>query len=320
MPHRPSLDPAVADVRRAVRGALARLAADAPLVVGLSGGADSLALTAAVAFETRGADASVTAVVVDHGLQETSAEVARGAAAAASSLGLAARVVEVDVDGGGGLEAAARDARYRALRAVARETGAAAVLVGHTLDDQAETVLLNLLRGSGVHGSAGIGDPGRRPLLGLRRSETRALCVACGLDPLDDPMNDDPRFVRNRIRNEVLPLLAEVSDRDPVPLLARHAGLAGEAVVLLDALIADIDPTDARTLAVLSPELARLALRGWLTGLLGGRPPDAAAIDRVFDVAGGLVRATEVAGGLRIERSRGRLRPLPEGGHIDGCR
>ena len=118
----------------------------------------------------------------------------------------------------------------------------------------------------------------------------------------------------------MLPLLAEVSDRDPVPLLARHAGLAGEAVVLLDALIADIDPTDARTLAVLSPELARLALRGWLTGLLGGRPPDAAAIDRVFDVAVGLVRATEVTGGLRIERSRGRLRPLPEGGHIDGCR
>ena len=272
----------------------------------VSGGPDSLALLV-LAVE---AGLIVTAWHVDHGLRPGSDAEGDRVAVVADSLGAVAVSVTAMVGDGPNLEARAREARLDALPD--------GVLTGHTADDQAETVLLNLLRGSGVHGSAGIGDPGRRPLLGLRRSETRALCVACGLEPLDDPMNDDPRFVRNRIRNEVLPLLAEVSDRDPVPLLARHAGLAGEAVVLLDALIADIDPTDARTLAVLSPELARLALRGWLTGLLGGRPPDAAAIDRVFDVAGGLVRATEVAGGLRIERSRGRLRPLPEGGHIDG--
>jgi len=274
----------------------------------VSGGPDSLALLV-LAVE---AGLMVTAWHVDHGLRPGSDAEGERVAVVADSLGAAAVSVTAMVGDGPNLEARAREARLDALPD--------GVLTGHTADDQAETVLLNLLRGSGVHGSAGIGDPGRRPLLGLRRSETRALCVACGLEPLDDPMNDDPRFVRNRIRNEVLPLLAEVSDRDPVPLLARHAGLAGEAVVLLDALIADIDPTDARTLAMLSPELARLALRGWLTGLLGGRPPDAAAIDRVFDVAGGLVRATEVTGGLRIERSRGRLRPLPEGGHIDGCR
>ncbi|MEC9203970.1 MAG: tRNA lysidine(34) synthetase TilS [Actinomycetota bacterium] len=274
----------------------------------VSGGPDSLALLV-LAVE---AGLMVTAWHVDHGLRPGSDAEGERVAVVADSLGAAAVSVTAMVGDGPNLEARAREARLDALPD--------GVLTGHTADDQAETVLLNLLRGSGIHGSAGIGDPGRRPLLGLRRSETRAFCVACGLEPLDDPMNVDPRFVRNRIRNEVLPLLAEVSDRDPVPLLARHAGLAGEAVVLLDALIADIDPTDARTLAVLSPELARLALRGWLTGLLGGRPPDAAAIDRVFDVAGGLVRATEVAGGLRIERSRGRLRPLPEGGHIDGCR
>ena len=274
----------------------------------VSGGPDSLALLV-LAVE---AGLMVTAWHVDHGLRPGSDAEGERVAVVADSLGAAAVSVTAMVGDGPNLEARAREARLDALPD--------GVLTGHTADDQAETVLLNLLRGSGIHGSAGIGDPGRRPLLGLRRSETRAFCVACGLEPLDDPMNDDPRFVRNRIRNEVLPLLAEVSDRDPVPLLARHAGLAGEAVVLLDALIADIDPTDARTLAVLSPELARLALRGWLTGLLGGRPPDAAAIDRVFDVAVGLVRATEVTGGLRIERSRGRLRPLPEGGHIDGCR
>ena len=272
----------------------------------VSGGPDSLALLV-LAVE---AGLMVTAWHVDHGLRPGSDAEGERVAVVADSLGAAAVSVTAMVGDGPNLEARAREARLDALPD--------GVLTGHTADDQAETVLLNLLRGSGIHGSAGIGDPGRRPLLGLRRSETRAFCVACGLEPLDDPMNVDPRFVRNRIRNEVLPLLAEVSDRDPVPLLARHAGLAGEAVVLLDALIADIDPTDARTLAMLSPELARLALRGWLTGLLGGRPPDAAAIDRVFDVAGGLVRATEVAGGLRIERSRGRLRPLPEGGHIDG--
>ena len=272
----------------------------------VSGGPDSLALLV-LAVE---AGLMVTAWHVDHGLRPGSDAEGERVAVVADSLGAAAVSVTAMVGDGPNLEARAREARLDALPD--------GVLTGHTADDQAETVLLNLLRGSGVHGSAGIGDPGRRPLLGLRRSETRAFCVACGLEPLDDPMNVDPRFVRNRIRNEVLPLLAKVSDRDPVPLLARHAGLAGEAVVLLDALIADIDPTDARTLAMLSPELARLALRGWLTGLLGGRPPDAAAIDRVFDVAVGLVRATEVTGGLRIERSRGRLRPLPEGGHIDG--
>jgi tRNA(Ile)-lysidine synthase len=244
MPHRPSLDPAVADVRRAVRGALARLAADAPLVVGLSGGADSLALTAAVAFETRGADASATAVVVDHGLQETSAEVARGAAAAASSLGLAARVVEVDVDGGGGLEAAARDARYRALRAVARETGAAAVLVGHTLDDQAETVLLGLARGSGaasLQGMSPVSDLDGvalvRPLLALRRSTTRAACAAEGLEPWDDPHNDDPRFARVRTRNTVLPMLERELGPGVAEALARTAEQLREDAEAFDVMI-----------------------------------------------------------------------------------
>ncbi len=274
----------------------------------VSGGPDSLALLV-LAVE---AGLTVTAWHVDHGLRPGSDAEGDRVAAVAASLGAVAVSVTAMVGDGPNLEARAREARLDALPD--------GVLTGHTADDQAETVLLNLLRGSGVHGSAGIGDPGRRPLLGLRRGETRAFCAARGIEPLDDPMNDDPRFVRNRIRNEVLPLLAEVSDRDPVPLLARHAKLAGEAVVLLDALIADINPTDARTLAGLSPELARLALRGWLTGLLGGRPPDAAAVDRVLDVAGGLVRATEVAGGLRVERSRGRLRPLPEGGRIDGGR
>tara|TARA_Y100000310_G_scaffold277648_1_gene295531 strand:+ start:1394 stop:2284 length:891 start_codon:yes stop_codon:yes gene_type:complete len=294
-----------------IDGLLARCVFPPPGTVvdcAVSGGPDSLALLL-LAVE---AGLTVTAWHVDHGLRPGSDVEGARVAAVAASLGAAAVSVTAPVVDGPNLEARAREARLGVLPE--------GVFTGHTADDQAETVLLNLLRGAGVHGVAGIGDPDRRPLLGLRRSETRALCADCGLEPLDDPMNTDPRFVRNRIRHEVLPLLAEVSDRDPVLLLARHAERAREAVVLLDALVEDIDPTDARMLAGLSPELARLALRGWLTGLLGGRPPDAAAVDRVLDVAGGLVRATEVAGGLRVERSGGRLRSVPEDGPVGGGR
>jgi len=274
----------------------------------VSGGPDSLALLV-LAVE---AGCTVTAWHVDHGLRPGSDTEGEAVAGVARALGAAAVSVAAHVADGPNLEARARDAR--------RDVLPPGVLTGHTADDQAETVLLNLLRGAGVHGAAGIGEPHRRPLLGLRRSETRALCAARGLEPLDDPMNGDPRFVRNRIRHEVLPLLAEVSDRDPVPLLARHARQAGAAAALLDGLVDDVDATDAHSVAALPPDLARLVLRRWLTDRLEGRPPDAAAVDRVLAVAAGTDRAAEVAGGLRVERSGGRLRAVPVGGATDGGR
>ncbi|MDZ8200470.1 tRNA lysidine(34) synthetase TilS [Microbacterium sp. SSW1-59] len=244
MSHRPSLDPAVADVRRAVRSSLARLSSPGPLVVAVSGGADSLALAAAVAFETRDSGAAATAVVVDHGLQETSAEVARGAAQAAEALGLGSRTVAVEVDGVGGLEAAARTARYRALRAVAGELGAQAILVGHTLDDQAETVLLGLARGSGatsLQGMAAVADldgiPLVRPLLALRRSTTRAACAAERLEPWDDPHNADPRFARVRTRNTVLPVLERELGPGVAEALARTAEQSREDAEAFDEMI-----------------------------------------------------------------------------------
>ena len=120
-------------------------------------------------------------------------------------------------------------------------------------------------------------------------------------------MNNDPRFVRNRLRHEVLPLLAEISGRDPVPLLARHAARAGEAAGLLAGLVADVDPTDVRSLSDLSDDLVRLALRSWLTDRDAGRSPDAASVERVLDVVRGRVRAAEVVGGHRVTRSAGRL-------------
>ncbi|MEN2738497.1 tRNA lysidine(34) synthetase TilS [Microbacterium sp. X-17] len=231
MQHRPALDPAVAEVRRAVRAVLAGLPADATVVVALSGGADSLALTAAAAFEAPKLGLRVESVTVDHGLQPGSAEVAARAAAVAAGLGLAARVVAVEVSGAGGPEAAAREARYGALRAAARAAGAFVVLLAHTLDDQAESVLLGLARGSGAASLAGMA-PDRvdadgirwiRPLLAVRRTTTRAACRAAGLDPWDDPHNHEPRFARVRVREAVLPVLERELGPGVAEALARTA-------------------------------------------------------------------------------------------------
>lgn len=211
------LDPVVAAVRRAVREALAPFAeSGARVVVALSGGADSLALAAAAAHEGPRAGVEVIAVTIDHGLQSGSADVAERAAAQARERGIAdVRVVRVGVGSDGGPEAAARDARYAALREAAASSGAVAVLIGHTLDDQAETVLLGLSRGSGAASLKGMsphtldarGLAWVRPLLALRRADTAVFCVQSGLEPWADPHNDDDRFARVRVRQRVLPVL-----------------------------------------------------------------------------------------------------------------
>ncbi len=229
--HRPSLDPSVAEIRLAVRRALGRLVPGSTVIVGLSGGADSLALTAATAFEAPKAGLRVLTVTVDHGLQPESAAVARSAAAHAEVLGLEARVVRVEVGDEGGPEAAARSARLRALADAAADAGAAAVLLGHTLDDQAETVLLGLARGSGagsLQGMAAESDlvPGvllLRPLLDVRRTTTHAACRAEGLEPWQDPHNADRRFARVRVRETALPVLEAELGPGVTEALARTA-------------------------------------------------------------------------------------------------
>ena len=230
----PSLSPAVAEIRRAVRAALHHCADGGTVVVALSGGADSLALAAATAFEAPKLGLAVHSVTVDHGLQPGSAEAAQTAATAAAGLGIDAEVVTVTVDRAapGGLEAAARDARYRALADTAAARGAEAVLLGHTLDDQAETVLLGLARGSGAASLAGMAPERRdeatgvrwmRPLLTVRRATTRAACAAMGLEPWADPHNTDPRFARVRVRERVLPLLETELGPGIAEALARTA-------------------------------------------------------------------------------------------------
>ena len=238
MPERPRLTPAVADVRRAVRASLADLATGDLVLVALSGGADSLALAAATAFEAPRAGLTAGAVVVDHGLQPGSAEVAEAAAARASALGLAPVVVRrVAVGAEGGPEAAAREARYAALTAVAAETGAVAVLLGHTLDDQAETVLLGLARGSGptsLQGMDAVSGRWRRPLLAVRREATRASCADLGLTPWDDPHNDDPSYARVRVRTTVLPVLERELGPGVAEALVRTAAQLREDSEALD--------------------------------------------------------------------------------------
>jgi tRNA(Ile)-lysidine synthase len=241
---RPGLDPAVAEVRRAVREALAGLAEGSVVVVGLSGGADSLALTAATAFEAQKAGLTAVAVTVDHALQQGSADAAAAAAGQARGLGLDARVVRVAVEPGGGPEAAARAARYRALRDEASALRAVAVLTGHTLDDQAETVLLGLARGAGatsLQGMAAAGDLDGiallRPLLGVRRAVTRAACAAAALEPWDDPHNADPSYARVRVRRTVLPVLEAELGPGIAEALARTAAQLREDAEAFDEMI-----------------------------------------------------------------------------------
>ncbi|WP_396658987.1 tRNA lysidine(34) synthetase TilS [Microbacterium oxydans] len=241
----PSLAPAIAEIRLAVRTALADLPEGATVIVALSGGADSLALAAAVAFEAPKLGLRVASLTVDHGLQHDSAEVASVAARAAADLGLDPLIVRVDVAGEGGPEAAAREARYRVLRDAAADVGAAAVLLGHTLDDQAETVLLGLARGSGAASLQGMapvredkdGVRWVRPLLGVRRETTRAFCVASDLTPWDDPHNRDDRYARVRVRERVLPVLEDELGPGIAEALARTAEQLREDAEAFDEMI-----------------------------------------------------------------------------------
>lgn len=241
----PSLSPAIAEIRLAVRAALAEVPEGSTVIVALSGGADSLALAAATAFEAPKRGLRAASVTVDHGLQDGSAEVAANAARIAQMLGLDARVLRVAVSGEGGPEAAAREARYRVLREAASEARASTVLLGHTLDDQAETVLLGLARGSGAASLQGMapvrededGVKWVRPLLGVRRETTRAFCAASDLTPWDDPHNLDDRYARVRARERVLPVLEAELGPGIADALARTAEQLREDAEAFDEMI-----------------------------------------------------------------------------------
>ncbi len=274
----------------------------------VSGGADSLAMLA-LAVHVAGPD-RVTAWHIDHGLRPGSATEGAAVSETATQLGASFESRRVQVEAGPNLEARARAARYEALPDT--------VCTGHTTDDVAESVLMNLMRGAGFDGMSPMqrsGSPRKgqvvsRPIIALRRHETAALCEALGWTPLVDPMNTDTRFVRSRVRHELLPLLNDIAGRDVASLLARSAEVASNDVDILDALAGELDPTDARSLAVAPSGLARRALRRWFleTGVdPDGHPPTLAALDRALAVVRGDVIACEVGFGWRLSRSHQRL-------------
>jgi tRNA(Ile)-lysidine synthase len=237
-------------VRNAVRTALGDLRPGDLVLAACSGGADSLALAAALAFAAPRAGLRAGGVTVDHGLQDGSAARAADVGRTLGAFGLDPVVIEtVSVDGAGGPEAAARAARYAALEQAAGTASARAVLLGHTLDDQAETVLLGLARGSGARSLAGM--PARRgifrrPLLSVRRSVTREACAALGLDVWDDPHNCDKRYARVRVRHDVLPVMEQALGPGVAEALARTAGLLRADAEVIDTISAERLPGAVR--------------------------------------------------------------------------
>jgi tRNA(Ile)-lysidine synthase len=324
--------PAVAEIRRAVRLALA--GSKAPVLVACSGGADSLALAAATAFEAPRHSLRAGLVTVDHGLQAGSAEQAARVSAIGYELGFDPVVtVRVAVGTEGGPEAAARAARHAALGSAASALGAR-VLLGHTLDDQAETVLLGLGRGSGPRSIAGMRQAHGmwlRPFLEVRRATILAACAALGLEPWHDPHNTDPNFQRVRLRTEALPLLEDILQGGVAEALARTAHLVRDDLDALDKLCAPIaegaatgesaaggaDVMDVATLVGLPRAMRMRALRAWTrhVGVGSLTAVHLAALDALVvdwhgqgpvDVPGG--RAARASGKLVMNR----LAPDPQ--------
>lgn len=238
----------------------------------------------------------VTAIHVDHGLRENSASDADIIRPITERLGVELCIHTLTIADGPNLEARAREARYSVMPAD--------VMTGHTADDQAETFLINLLRGAASQGLGAMRPGFSRPLLALRREETHALCETMGIKPVSDYTNTDPRFQRNRIRAELLPLMADISHRDPRPILNRTADVLRADNDLLDELAAQLDPTDAVALAAAPAPLARRAIRRWLANPY---PPDLATIERVLSVARGDTLACDIGENREIRRSKQRL-------------
>lgn len=343
----PRLDRASADIRNAVRallsvapaGSLDHPGAEVPAaaaqhvpesapqpaaeyVLAVSGGADSMALAAACAhLGTRPGPAAPAprfhAVVVDHGLQDGSAATAAAVVEHLHALGLSAEAVRVAVDPAhGGVEAAARSARYAALESIRATRGSAAILTGHTRDDQAETVLLGLLRGSGARSLAGMRPRAGqlwRPLLDITRAQTRASCTAAGIPVWDDPMNTDPRFARVRARTRVLPVLEAELGPGAARALARTAALLAADSDALEAQAAAARPAHTSgpevhaTAAELPQAVRTRVLRDWLRDHAGtAQEVGAHHVEAVDELLTGRRRgAVSVPGSAEVRRTAG---------------
>jgi tRNA(Ile)-lysidine synthase len=331
-------DPAVAAVRLAVRRTSPAGLDGGTVLVACSGGADSLALLAATVFELRRSPMRVVGAVVDHGLQEGSADHTGRVVAQMAALGCDETAsIRVTVDAGPrGVEAGARHARYAALAQLAEHFRADRVLLGHTMDDQAETVLLGLTQGSGGRSLSGmrrsfhaadgpsgpLGPRFVRPLLEVTRAQTEAACRAEGIEWWDDPHNTDPRFVRSRVRHTVLPVLERELGPGVAAALARTGHLVREDLDALDDIAeregGERDFSAGEELASLEPlppAVRKRVLRG--AALLAGCPPreltagHVAALDAMVCERRGEPRDLDLPGHVRAVRRAGVLRLVP---------
>ncbi|MFE2162530.1 tRNA lysidine(34) synthetase TilS [Streptomyces lydicus] len=326
--------PAVAAIRLAVRRVLhdvlnhhcAQDRREPPLVlVACSGGADSMALASALAFEAPKLGVRAGGVTIDHGLQEGSDLRAAEVALRMRALRLdPVEAVAVTVGREGGPEAAARDARYAALDAVAERLGAGAVLLGHTRDDQAETVLLGLARGSGTRSLSGMaatsghGGRYRRPFLDVDRQTARKACLIQSLPVWDDPHNTDPAYTRSRLRHEGLPALEKALGKGVVEALARTAQLSRDDADALDAWAAAAEGTvlddtgtlDVAALFALPPAVRRRVLR---RAVIGAGSPAGSLFARHIEEVDRLITgwrgqgAINLPGRVGVRRQGGRL-------------
>lgn len=280
-----------------------------PITIAVSGGADSMALLVlAVAAECR-----VTVIHVDHGLRNgshTEADLVRTWAYRWNAEFISKTVT---VHKAGGLEAAARGARYAVLPSN--------IATGHTMNDQAETVLINLMRGAGLDGLSGMTPGPTHPILRLTREETSTVCDLLGIEPFNDPSNSDPAIMRNRVRHELIPLMREISGKDVVPIITRQTDLLRDEGQLLERLAIEAcdDPTNTREVSSLASPLARRVIRNWLarsgaTTPTGGRksngdvhPPTGKAVQDVLEVAKGLKTGVHIPGGYNVSRHHGHL-------------
>ncbi|MYT33470.1 MULTISPECIES: tRNA lysidine(34) synthetase TilS [unclassified Streptomyces] len=326
--------PAVAAIRLAVRRVLhdvlthhsAQDRPEPPLVlVACSGGADSMALASALAFEAPKLGVRAGGVTIDHGLQEGSDLRAAEVALRLRALKLdPVEIVGVEVGRTGGPEAAARDARYAALDATADRHGASAVLLGHTRDDQAETVLLGLARGSGIRSLSGMaaatGTNGRyrRPFLDLDRQTARTACLIQALPVWDDPHNTDPAYTRSRLRHEGLPALEKCLGKGVVEALARTAQLSRDDADALDAWAADAETAivdeagtlDVAGLFALPPAVRRRVLR---RAVIAAGSPAGSLFARHIEEVDRLITAWRGQGAINLP---GRVGVRRQGGRL----
>ena len=315
-----SANPATVAIRSAVRQCLSNCSAGDTVLVAVSGGADSLALAAALLPESKSALINLVAVTIDHQLQENSNLQAEKVMAQLGELGvLQTEIVKVDVELVDGLEASARRARYLALDEVAEKHNAKFIFLGHTLNDQAESVLLGLARGSGARSLSGMSRcNGKycRPLLAITRSETLAACTENNLNPWVDPHNSDSQFARVRVRTDALPKLEESIGPGITEALARSADLLRDDADALDgwatqvASTLDLADLEIGLLSDLPKAVRTRVLR--LAIYAAGAPAGSISADHVAAVEAFITSwhgqgACSLPGGVKVSRISGRL-------------